>query len=93
VDLIYITGAVFLACALFALYLPLRGWQVWRGAYRYWVVLPLLPPLGLIVFLVRGMLRSPPEHRVEPGLLVITVLVSLLLSAGLWLIYEKRRKD
>jgi len=91
--LIYITGAVFLACALFALYLPLRGWQVWRGSFRYWVVLPLLPLVGLTIFLLRGMLQTPPEHRVEPGLLVITVLVSLILSAVLWLIYEKRRKD
>ena len=91
--MIYITGAVFLACALFALYLPLRGWQVWRGRFRYWVVLPLLPLAGLTIFLLRGMLQTPPEHRVEPGLLVITVLVSLILSAVLWLIYEKRRKD
>ena len=91
--MIYITGAVFLACALFALYLPLRGWQVWRGSFRYWVVLPLLPLVGLTIFLLRGMLQTPPEHRVEPGLLVITVLVSLILSAVLWLIYEKRRKD
>lgn len=88
----YITGAVFLACALFALYLPLRGWQVWRGAFRYWLILPLLPPLGLAVFLVRGMLQTPPEHRVEPGLLVIVVLVSLILSAVLWLIHEKGKK-
>ena len=91
--MIYITGAVFLACALFALYLPLRGWQVWRGTFRYWAVLPLLPPLGLIVFLAKGMLQTPPEHRVEPGLLVIVVLVSLMLSALLWLIYEKRTRD
>jgi hypothetical protein len=90
--LIYITGVVFLACALFALYLPLRGWQVWQGAYRYWALLPLLPPLGLIVFLVRGMLQTPPEHRVEPGLLVVVVLASLMLSAVLWLIYEKRNR-
>lgn len=90
--MIYITGAVFIACALFALYLPLRGWQVWAGAFRYWVVLPLLPLAGLTIFLLRGMLQTPPEHRVEPGLLVITVLVSLILSAVLWLIYEKRRK-
>jgi hypothetical protein len=90
--LIYITGVVFMACALFALYLPLRGWQVWRGVFRYWVVLPLLPPLALAGFLLRGMLQTPPQHRVEPGLLVITVLVSLLFSAGLWLIYEKRNR-
>lgn len=82
-----------MACALFALYLPLRGWQVWRGAFRYWVLLPLLPLLGLIVFLTKGMLETPPEHRVEPGLLVITILVSLMFSAVLWLIHERRKND
>ncbi|WP_126456238.1 hypothetical protein [Sulfuriflexus mobilis] len=89
--MIYITGTVFMACALFALYLPLRGWQVWQGRFRYWVVLPLLPPLALTVYLVRGMLQTPPVHRVEPGLLVITVLASLILSAVLWLIHERRK--
>ena len=89
----YITGAVFLACALFAVYLPMRGWQLWHGAFRYWLILPLLPPLGLAVFLVRGMLQTPPEHRVEAGLLVLAVLASLILSAVLWLIHERRNKN
>lgn len=89
--MIYITGTVFMACALFALYLPLRGWQVWRGAFRYWVVLPLLPPLGLIVFVTSEMLQDPPVHRVEPEWLILAVLASLILSAVLWLIYERAK--
>lgn len=88
----FITGAVFMACALFAIYLPMRAWQRWRGTFRYWLILPLLPPLGLGVFIVGGMLQTPPEHRVEPGLLVIALLVSLMLSTVLWLIHEKGRK-
>ena len=81
-----------MACALFAVYLPMRAWRVWRGAFRYWLILPLLPPVGLAVFLVRGMLQTPPEHRVEAELLVFVVLASLILSAVLWLIHERRKK-
>ena len=89
----YITGAVFLACALFAVYLPIRAWRDWSGAFRYWLILPLLPPLGLAVYLVSGMLQTPPQHRVEAELLVIVVLVSLIVSAVLWLIHEKKQQN
>ena len=82
---------VLLGLFVLAVYLPLRGWHSWRGGWRYVALLPVLPLLGLVGY-VFGFVASDEVGRdLSPELIMLVVLGSLLFSAVLGLLHNRRQ--
>ena len=82
---------ILLGLFILAVYLPMRGWHSWRGGWRYAALLPVLPLLGLVGY-VFGFVTSDEVGRdLSPELIMLVVLGSLVFSAVLGLLYNRRQ--
>ena len=80
---------VLLGLFIFAVYLPLRGWHSWRGAWRYAALLPILPLLGLVGYVFGFIFSDTVGRELSPELMMLVVLGSLLFSAVLGLLHNR----
>lgn len=81
----------FVLMALFALavYLPLRFWHMGQGARRWWALLPLVPLFGLLGYVIDNAMAEVAVD-LEPEILVLGVLVSLILSGIVGFLFSRR---
>ena len=81
---------ILLGLFILAVYLPMRGWHSWRGGWRYAALLPVLPLLGLVGYVFGFVTSEDIGRELSPELMVLVVLGSLLLSAILGLLHNRR---
>ena len=82
---------VLLGLFILAVYLPMRGWHSWRGGWRYAALLPVLPLLGLVGYVFGFVTSDNIGRELSPELMVLVVLGSLLFSAILGLLHNRRQ--
>jgi hypothetical protein len=87
--MLVISWILLFAAGVASLYLPYVQCYYWRGLWRWLALLPLLLPLGYAAKSIFGMLSVPPEHAINGPLFFGLVILSLLLSLGLRLGYNK----
>jgi hypothetical protein len=87
--MLVISWILLFAVGVASLYLPYVHCYYWRGPWRWLALLPLLLPLGYAAKAMLGMFAEPPEHAINGPLFFGLVILSLLLSLGLRLGYNK----
>jgi len=83
---------VLLALFILAIYLPVRIWSRSRGYSRFLCVLPVLPIVGMFGYAGEHMFSDTAGEGLSPELLLLVLISSLLISAGVGLYLTKTGK-
>jgi len=82
---------VLLALFVLAVYLPLKGWRSWQGGWCYVALIPAIPLLGLVGYILEEMLLENTGQALAPELMMLVVLGSLIMSAVIGVLQGKSK--